>query len=78
MNFSDRIGTFSDEDCRFIHGENIQAWKKLDFNCISCGKLCQGRSDFMKHLKIEHRQVVPICRHEIHGACCFSDPKYKI
>ena len=65
-NFSDGNCTFSDEDCWSIHGENLLACEKLDFNCTSCGKLFKGRFDFMKHRNIEHRNA-------IHGACSFSD-----
>ena len=72
-NFMDRNCTYSDEDCWFDHSENLKACDKTDFNCTSCDKVFKGRSEFMKHRKIEHSLLVPLCRDKIKGSCMYSD-----
>ena len=73
MHFSFGNCTYSDVDCWFFHGTDLQACEGPNFNCSFCDKIFTKRSEVMKHRKTEHRLFVPLCRHAMYGACIFSE-----
>ena len=71
--YTDGNCTFSDEMCWFSHNEEQDPGNTPEYECDLCSNTFKGRFDFMKHRKLEHRPVIPKCRHASYGTCMFGE-----
>ena len=72
-NFSNGSCIYGDENCWFLHENETEKIK--EFKCNFCKKEFYKTSDFLKHRKIEHEQLVPACNRFKDGKCIFGADK---
>ena len=48
---------------------------KLNFTCKVCFRNFETKNDLMRHLKIEHKDLVPFCRYYKNGECNCTESK---
>ena len=69
--FSEGTCGFGDDKCWFNHSGQIQG-KDIEFKCRTCYKTFQNRSDFMRHRKHDHFELLPKCRNNCNEGCHFG------
>ena len=73
------ICAYADEICWYGHSLNKERASETsaniiaEFECKFCKKVFESKSEFMKHRKAKHPQVVKQCRDSASGSCRFSD-----
>ena len=72
-NFSNGSCIYGDENCWFVHENETEKIK--EFKCNFCKKEFYKTSDFLKHRKMEHEQLVPVCNRFKDGKCIFGADK---
>ena len=60
-NFSSGKCEFGDNLCWFLHSETLECSRKEN-KCTICGKVFANKSDYMHHRKIEHAEIVQMCK----------------
>ena len=65
-NYSTGNCTFSNSDCWFLHCES--ELYTSDWKC----RLCESQSEFLRHRKNEHRNIVQMCRNAQDDTCIFG------
>ena len=62
--------TFSNDDCWFLHCESEQYTS--EWKCSLCESKFICQSEFLRHRKHEHRNLVQMCRNVQDGTCIFG------
>ena len=48
---------------------------KLNFFCKVCFRSFESKNELMRHMKIQHKELVPECRYYKNGECNFNESK---
>ena len=59
-NFEIGVCNYEEKDCWFIHSKTML----VKLNCTLCEKTFLGRSEFFRHRKYNHPELVNKCRNE--------------
>ena len=73
--FTAGICEFGDTNCWFVHSQIKRNNEAVQFKCRSCEKTCISQSEFMRHRKQDHENIVPLCKNWVNGTCTFESTK---
>ena len=69
--FSAGTCEFGDEKCWFIHSTKKNQEKSSEYNCKLCDKVFSNLSEYLRHRKRNHEQIIPTCRNFKDGTCIY-------
>ena len=65
---------FQDDSCWFAH-KQTNDFTSEQFKCNTCQFTFKNRLEYLGHRKLNHMEMVPICKNIIKGKCEYSEDK---
>ena len=65
---------FQDDSCWFAHKQTNE-FTSEQFKCNNCQLTFKNRPEYLGHRKLNHMEMVPICKNIIKGKCEYSEDK---
>merc|ERR1712240_661671 len=59
------------DNCWFIHDTEVK--DPIEFKCKSCDKIFKTKSEYLKHKKSYHTEMVTSCKRYVKGNCMYDD-----
>ena len=72
-NVSSGTCVFGEEECWFIHTPAENTYQVKEYYCNVCEKVFPNQSDYQKHKKMDHANLVKPCYKFMDGTCKYEN-----